>query len=446
MSAKFHQILNFFSKVKGIKMAEIGGICKRCNKEITTLISRKDAFCDGCFIRFIRGKQRKQMQDDKFKVKFKVDQPRKKLLLDFRNDHESYVLLDIMVSMLNEQLTQGPKAIRGFDLVVAIINDCKKGHQVDVQNIKDFFTLTEIERFGITFLDINVDDFVRSNKLEQLNIDLKHFQTYIAGDVSNKIQTYKELLNQITDKSTKEDIASIIHEDMIISTAQKYQCSIVVKSHSMTQMAVDILADTISGRGSEIPSKSQVKYLGNFEVIHPLQDILYSEIKMYANVRNINDLSPVLQMTASISDVSTKNKTVHDMVTEYFQTLETEYPEVVSTVVKIGAKLSNPKEKPTSHCEICKTPIYYDPKGWLEQITVPGFVPPQNEEEENNLKRYLVSTVGVKEDVITNETEIKICYGCMVTLGVSEIKDFQWPQRPSREDVLAEYILTDDEE
>lgn len=435
-------------------MPELGDICKRCKKEQTTVVSRKDTFCENCFIRFIRGKQRKQMQDDKFKVKFNDKISRPRLLLDMRNNHESYVLLDILISMFNEQLSQGPKAIRGFDLIVCIINDFKdKEYQVNLKSIYKYYTEDELVRLGIDFVNVDVDSFVADNGLETLRLDLQNFQTYIVENIPNsdRIQTYNELLSQIADKSTRDDIKSIIHEDLIIKTARDKNCSIVLKPNSMTRMAVDILSDTIRGRGAEIPIKSTNKYMGNFEILNPLRDVLNAEIKMYSNIKKLNDLSPILKLKSSISDVSTKNKTVDDMVTEYFDTLEVEYPETVSTVVKIGAKLTNPvssnTEKTNNTCEICKVAIYHDPKKWLEQITVPGHIGPQNEEEEQNLKRYLDSVVS---DSNANEIEereskpVNLCYGCMVTLGVSEVRDFQWPNRPTREEILSEYILSDD--
>jgi cytoplasmic tRNA 2-thiolation protein 2 len=437
-------------------MAFIGETCKRCKKEPTTLLSRKDTFCDGCFIRFIRGKQRKQMQNEKFKVKFNEKVVKPRVLLDMKNSNESYVLLDILISMLEEQLSQGPKALRGFDLIVCIINDSKtKEYQVELETIKQYYTNEELERLGLKFVNINVDSFVTNNTLEHLELNLKNFQTSrILNKQGLKIENYDDLLSQISDKSTREDIINIIHEDIIIQTAKDEDCSIVLKSHSMTKMAIDILSNTIRGRGPEIPIQSSDSYIGTFEIMHPLRDVLNSEIKMYANIKKLNELSPILDITSTISDKSTKNKTVDEMVTEYFDTLEVEYPETVSTVVKIGAKLANPKDikhESISKCEICKVPIYHDPKEWLEKITVLDCVGPQNEEEEANLRRYLDSIIDFTEE--TSETigqskdeNVNLCYGCMITLGVSEVKDFQWPQRPTREEILAEYILEDDDD
>lgn len=430
-------------------MAVLGDVCKRCKKEVTTVESRKDVFCSNCFIRFIRGKQRKQMQDEKFKVKFNDKINRPKILFDMRNDHQSYVLLDILISMLQEQLLQGPRALRGFDLIIAIVTD--KLPIIDISKIEEFYTKEELQRLGIQFVEIDCNDYVKMNKFENLRLDLPNFQTYILPDNSNKLNSYQELLDlQISDNSTREDLANIIHDDLVFQTANDLHCKIMIKSDSMTQIAINILSDTIRGRGSEIPLKTQDIFIKDFEIIHPLRDVLNSEIKIYSNLLLLNDLSPNLKLSTSTSDISTKNKTVGEMVSEYFASLEVEYPETVSTVVKIGAKLSSSNNnKLNEHCEICKVPIYNDPKLWLEQITVPGSVPPQSEEEFANLQRYLDS---VGEDKSQNEIDsentkhAKLCYGCMVTLGVSNVSDFVWPCRPTKEEILSEYILETDDE
>lgn len=391
------------------------------------------------------------MQDEKFKVKFNDRVSIPKILFDMRDDNQSYVLLDILISMLQEQLLQGPKALRGFDLIIAIVND--RLPNIDISKIERFYTKNELQRLGIQFVEIDCNDYVKKNKFENLKLDLSNFQTFILPDNNDtKINSYHELLNlQILDNSTREDLANIIHDDLVFQTANDLKCKIMIKSDSMTQIAINILSDTIRGRGSEIPLKTQDIFIKDFEIIHPLRDVLNSEVKIYSNIRSLNDLSSNLKLSASKSDISTKNKTVGKMVTEYFTSLEVEYPETVSTVVKIGAKLSssNSNNKSNGHCEICKIPIYNDPKLWLEQITVPGSVPPQSEEENANLQRYLDS---LGDDNLQNNLDsentkkAKLCYGCMVTLGVSNVSDFVWPCRPTKEEILSEYILETDDE
>lgn len=439
-------------------MVVLGEICKRCNQRPTTLVSRNDAFCEMCFVRFIRGKQRKQMQAEKFKVKFTDKAKKPNVLFDMQNNHQSYVLLDIIISMLQEQLTQGPKALRGFNLIVCTINNNNE-LPVDAEKLKDFYTSKELERLGIEFVEVDCNSYVKDNKLEHLRLDLESFTTFVRPnhniDLSG-ISTYDELLSQAADKSTREDLSRIINEDILFQTAKDQMCTILIKPDSMTQMAVDILSDTIRGRGSEIPLKSQDSVIPitkseNFEILHPLKDVLNSEIKMYAKALSLNQLSPNLQNEVSSSDISNKNKTVGQLVGEYFTSLEVEYPETVSTVVKIGAKLSNDSKIAVNHCAICKVPIYHDPKLWLEQITVPGCVAPQNDEERTNLQMYLDSVKNTDDnlnDEADSDTlgEIKICYGCMVTLGVSKVTNFDWPQRPTREEILSEYILGSDDD
>lgn len=428
-------------------MPAVGDLCKRCKKQKTTILSRKDTFCDPCFVRFIRGKQRKQMQSEKFKVKFKKTDNGTRILMDMRNNHESYAMFDIVFSMLVEQLTQGPKAVRGFDLVVCVIKDSQD--QVNIEGIKEMYGESELERLGIQFLVIDPEAYIKMHHYEHLRLDLKKFETIKFSDSSSGF-SYENVIAQVSDKSTREDIVEILHEDMLVQASVDNKCTMIAKPFSMTKLAVDILSDTIRGRGSEIPRFSRNEYVGSFEMIYPLRDILSSEIKIYSSIQNLNSLSLELTKTQNISNISTKNKTVKDMVLEYFQTLEVEYPEVVSTVVKIGGKLTNPEPLgQNKKCEICKVTIFHHPKTWLEQITVPGFVGPRNEEEEANFRRYLdsITEENVEEDKnVGFDEKVNLCYGCMVTLGVSEVKDFQWPQRPTKEEVLAEYIISDGED
>ena len=387
------------------------------------------------------------MQDEKFKVKFSRKKERVRVLFAMNNDHQTYVLFDILVSMLAEQLTQGPKALRGFDLIVCAIND---GTPVDFSKIMEYYTTEEINRLGIEFVSVDCDSYVQKGNIERLKLNTQTMQTYALPDTRDNSLTYQQLFEQISDKSTREDLMHIIREDIWIQTAREKNCTILIKPDSMTQMAVEILSDTIRGRGSEIPLKTQEMLIGDFEVIHPLRDVLNSEIKMYSRALSLDDLSPTLQQTKSVSDVSTKNKTVREMANEYFASLEVEYPETVSTVVKIGAKLGNSSDsQQIQHCQICKVPIYHDPKQWIEQITVPGSVPPQTKEEFANLQRYLHSINGAEtqeetENDYNQPEEVKLCYGCMVTLRVANVSELQWPSGPTDEQILSEYVLDDD--
>lgn len=49
------------------------------------------------------------------------------------------------------------------------------------------------------------------------------------------------------------------------------------------------------------------------------------------------------------------------------------------------------------------------------------------------------------EDISNHGEQVQLCYGCLITLNSAHVSEFSWPVRPSKEDIINEYILTDDE-
>lgn len=185
------------------------------------------------------------------------------------------------------------------------------------------------------------------------------FETYSHSTSST--YSFNSLLSQIQDKSTKEDLADIIQHELFLRASLQTNSSVILLPFSMTTLAVDVIADTVRGRGTEIPDKLEDgKYTVHnteLEIINPLRDVLTSEINVYASISNLTQFVPTSETTFK----SAKNKTVDELVTEYFESIELDYPEVISTVVKIGSKLSNPiKQASFTTCKICSNPIYHD--------------------------------------------------------------------------------------
>ncbi|GMF14164.1 unnamed protein product [[Candida] boidinii] len=149
------------------------------------------------------------------------------------------------------------------------------------------------------------------------------------------------------------------------------------------------------------------------------------------------------------------------MSKEYFQDVEITYPEVISTVVKIGSKLTTPQIDEESfnatqndgtfrNCVVCYQPIYVNIKNWLEQITVLDSAPVVTEEEKENLQNYLNLPIPNIDSIDSNNSHSvmeSVCYGCLVDLGEKSGQPFTWPiRRPTKEEILKEFILTDEED
>ncbi|ODV94197.1 hypothetical protein PACTADRAFT_51076 [Pachysolen tannophilus NRRL Y-2460] len=422
-------------------------VCSRCKIEESLLVTRKEAFCSSCFTKFISNKQRKLMSSDKFKVKYgKQVNEIHKVLLCLSFGRSSLVLLDIIINLLKEQRSIH-RGRQGFKLVV-----------IDIE-----------------FKILNIDSFLSgSYDFERIKL-FKDFNSMIIKDGSSLDekfpQTVQELLSKCSSNSSVEDLLDIIYNELYFNTCKSEDCHTMIFGHSMTKLAVDILALTIKGRGSLVNQRvtdgihTYQKY--QVEVVHPLRDVLDSEIDKYLDLNNLMqfcDNNNDTNTTLAIKKL-TKNMTIGEITRRYFDTLDKDYSETVSTVVKIGSKLIDPiseknDEKDDNNgiqfCKICNCKIFKNPQAWLNRITVEEPFPITNDEERAAYEMYKEAALQISPDNLEEEEEeeeeegvpqkepISLCYGCLVTIGGVPKEGLDWPVRNQEtQEILNEYILTD---
>ncbi|VEU19480.1 DEKNAAC100003 [Brettanomyces naardenensis] len=413
--------------------------CQKCKREPSTVVSRKETFCKSCFLKFVKGKQRKQMKDGRFKVKYgrNEDQTTEKTvsaILAFRFDGSSLVLLDILISWLEEQLAMSPRAHVGFNLTVLCysLEQPQSWIAEKATQIKTKYHGEEgISRLHVKFEILDCNDEVKRNEGLSGIYLTDHFESLI--DRSNKVKgdALKMIDTQIQDKSAQEDLKSVVERDVIVRHCLQLECSILLLPDCMSELAISVLAFTARGRGERISETLGDNYIdvdGNrLEVLYPLRDILKSEIESYLKICDLERFqAPKIDNTFK----SVKNKTVNELVREYFESVEPEYPEVISTVVKAGSKLRIPfSEGDVKRCGICREIINDDPQNWLESITVNEGIPAKTEEEKRNYELYLSSIQRPEErELYTagNKESISLCFGCVADLRNLRGK-FSWP-------------------
>ncbi|KAG7882432.1 hypothetical protein KL905_000075 [Ogataea polymorpha] len=344
------------------------------------------------------------MQDDKFKVKFgnsRVERPR--VLLPLSYGSSSLALLDMVISHLQEQC-QNVRAVQGYVLVVLHVGE----DTARMERLRKRYSRV-LERLEVHFVTVDPAVFVRD--LAQVAVTDEYAVRRTENSESLNLQ---ELLLQFDSRSSRQDFWQQVVREVVFRSAVAHGCSVVIFGHSMSRLAEEVLALTVKGRGSETAHRltdGMMDYVGcSLHVIHPLREVLASEIKEYVRFSGLQEM---VATEESVKHKSAKNKTVNELVCEYFETVESEYPEVISTVVKIGTKLDLPQGM-AQQCILCQEAVYRDPKTWLEQMS-----------ERANKQA---------------QSDVPLCYGCLVNVGVGG--GAVWPvSRPSREEILAEYIL-----
>ncbi|KAL7666561.1 Cytoplasmic tRNA 2-thiolation protein 2 [[Candida] zeylanoides] len=424
------------------------GSCSRCDRD-AVLVTRKERFCKPCFVRFVRGKQRKSMPDEAYKVKYAAGAAPTRVLLALSMGHSSLVLLDVLASLLLEQSDQH-RGRRGFELVVLNIDEHElarldKCARQAMPRLQAFFAPIEFE---CRVLSVN------SYVLDALSVrKIRLYPDFRATMQSlGDTPTLKQLLAACPNRSAAEDLATIVYEELAMQTAYVEGCSTVLYGHNMTRLANEIIALTVKGRGDAIHTKvvdREASYRGrSIKVVFPLRDVLQCEIDAYARLMELEQFAA--HTTRPRATVN-RNMTIRDLTTNYFRQLDaTGYASTASTVVKTGEKLGPPRSygEASSRCQICGIAIHQDPQSWLRRITVNEAAPVSTSEEQANLELYRQMSLPSGGDSEAQTTDVRLCYGCTVTFGSIQADGFAWPIRRDHEDaqILNEYILTDDED
>ncbi|SCU85606.1 LADA_0D08526g1_1 [Lachancea dasiensis] len=464
--------------------------CKRCSSAQVVLISRKEPFCAECFCKFISLKQRKQMMSDPyfqdiFKVMYQdkvksAEEAEKlnaesKVLVPLSLGSSSIVMLDVLNSTLAEQLeTHRGKAGFHVDILVCYFEKERRDIEERLTSLFNGRLRKNKHHYKVHLVDINA--FFDSSKLMRVHLqDSNYVVRYSDASSDHRADyTVDELLGTCSNRSAREDLLNVIRTATIKLFASHGSYKAVLWGHSMTRLADEIISLVVKGRASQIASSMDdtsfdETFQSSFKNLHPMRDVLLSEIDAYCHIFDLTQYTyhytpqdTLLVERSTIPVVTgsklTRNMTINELARQYFDNIEGNYSNVISTVVRTGAKLDDPKNNlPTvSRCRVCNNKLFKDGSEWLRQITVNHSHPIENEEDQTLYDAWTESELGkirgeylkLTAEMEQNGKTLSTCYGCILTLGEVRHKNVYWPESPPNllRDALEEFVLTDDEE
>lgn len=468
-------------------------LCKRCKDNEVTVVSRKEPFCDACFVKFVGLKQRKRMMTDEFyrdhfKVLYGKDLKNdgiSKIILPFDFGTSCLTALDVLLGLMKEQRVQH-RGKHGFtiDVITVYKDDEERGRFEEMFNKLKLFDRYDSELWTlVNYHIINADVFFTNTKeFRQIVLHNQNFNS-MAINMSlenNKNYSVQEMLSSCPNRNTRNDFWTFIINHIVKKFAyQQKDAEIILWGHSMTKLADQIIGLIVKGRGAQIASTldSQIfdqEYDSKFKNLFPLKDILLSELDAYCFVTglykfiinyipkydllhtkpNLNDLPQ-----ASTNVRLVKNMTINELARKYFDDIEGEYSNIIATVLRTGDKLrapeitTNPEHESNNEnkCTICQNTIYSEPVEWLRNIAVNRGHAVETEEEEELYQQWESSHVGMqnkeylslRNKVWEEGNHVSLCYGCIINLNGMKSKEIVWPKHGNDElqNILNEYEL-----
>ena len=433
------------------------------------------------------------MVDEFYRNHFKVlygkdlaNDGRSKILVPFDFSSSTLSALDVLLGLLKEQNLQHRGRV-GFSLeILTVFRD--ESERKDIEKM-----WKELQNSGlydesiwsyINYHMVCADSFFENAaELQQIVLHDQDFNAMGIDWRENVSPTYnvQTLLDRCPNRNTRNDMWIFIVRHIIKKYAyQRGDINVILWGQSMTKMADQIIGLVVKGRGAHIASSldstnDDSDYGNRFRNLYPLKSTLLSQLDAYCIIRKLNrytlnyDVSDDLFITPQkeIDHNHTQNKnvrlvknmTINELARKYFDDIEGEYSNIISTVLRTGDKLKPPEidnspeisHSDPSKCAICLNVIYSNPSEWLRNIAITKGHPMESDEERALYEQWKLSHVGLQNEEYmklrdyawSDGKDVPLCYGCIINLNGIKTKELVWPKGNTEEldSVLAEYEL-----
>lgn len=317
------------------------------------------------------------------------------LLLPVSCGVSSVTLLHILDQQLQSQLDRTGRT--GYSLHVLLVDTSAEEtgvptiEQLDVlqkrypRHTYSSLTLAEIADYDVALPD-----------------ELAHGLTKEDGNNSFSLPTSQarlhDFLSSLPSATSWSDVLVILRMRLIVAFAKGKGCERILWGDSTTRLAEKTLAETAKGRGFSLPwQTSEGASPHSIHFNYPLRDLLKKELSTYSALTS-PPLTPLVVNHPSSAQVSAsaKSTTIDDLMSQYFESVEQNYPSIVANVVRTSSKLRAPQFVPEAqNCELCGLPIAAGSSG------MHGWGGDQQKE-----------IIPLDSDVGDALTTSGLCYGC----------------------------------
>lgn len=339
--------------------------------------------CSDCFARYVHTKCIKRLET--FRVNFAAQDQQRRILLPLSFGVASTTLLHILDLHLKTQKSKTGRT--GFAIHAILIQDPEQSLPTEklLQNARERYPDHQ-------YTSLPLHDVFR------LIPDDASLRDLVPGGAGKRNLTPQEylayLINSLTSATARADVVTTLRTRLIVEHAKLSGCESILWGDSTTRLAEKTLAETAKGRGFSLPwqiADGQTPFAVDFH--YPLRDVLKKELVSYIDMADpqlatlVHESSP----GATQASMSSKNTTIDDLMKQYFESVEENFPSIVSNVVRTTGKLETlPNATSYPNCSLCNMPV---PGG---RFGIHGWGGDQQDEVDN----------------LSTEGSSKLCYGC----------------------------------
>ena len=309
--------------------------------------------CRECFTKYVVTKVTKRLESNKLRVAFN-EAPRL-FLLPLSLGSSSVALLHVLHRQLEHRENRTGR--RPFGLRVLFIDQSAAVQQPAFtqvwRSLKEHYP-------SHSYSTIGLEEVFNYDTDPNLNFSPLYAETGSNPRSSNRDRLEKSL-SSLPSATSRADIIGIMRSQLVDAFAKRTCCDSILYGDSTTRLAERTLSETAKGRGGAVPwLTGDGKSPHGIKIVYPMRDLLRKEITAYAAMTT-PPLTPFLleNTTGKKPSVSSKNITIEDLMGQYFESVEQNYPSIVANVVRTSGRLVAPalSGQDDAVCHICRLPL-----------------------------------------------------------------------------------------
>lgn len=303
-----------------------------------------------CFARYVHTKTIKRLET--FRVNFAASAPQRRVLVPLSFGVSSTTLLHVLDLHLSTQKAKTGRT--GFAISVLFVQD--PDHSFPAEELLDkarkqypnheYALLPLHDVFRLISDDASLRDLI---PLQAHHQNLTH-QEQLA-----------QLISSLASATARADVLTTLKTRLIVEHAKLTGCESILWGDSTTRLAERTLAETAKGRGFSLPWQiSDGESPFGLKFHYPLRDVLKKELVSYIDMAEPGLASLVYEPStgATQASMSSKNTTIDDLMKQYFESVEENFPSIVSNVVRTTSKLQLPADANSDpSCNLCGMPV-----------------------------------------------------------------------------------------
>ena len=174
---------------------------------------------------------------------------------------------------------------------------------------------------------------------------------------ATNLENFEQFMASLDSATSRADATQILKRRLIVHFAKQHKCEAILWGDSTTRLAERTLAETAKGRGLSLPwLVADGESPHGVQIYYPMRELLSKEIAAFASL--VDPPLDDLVLEDDIKRVSTKNTTIDDLMRQYFESVERDYPSIVANVVRTTGKLrAAPLSDVEKQCELCDMPL-----------------------------------------------------------------------------------------